>query len=136
MTVEGEGVHFPSIPSPLTKQSAYDHICACLAIQKTASMRDGVCAYRGDRGRRCAIGHCIPQVEYSPSFEVTPTNSVTHVMRAVGFPGEVEQLLRMCQRAHDVQWAGNSETLRKELAKAATVNGVTPGAEKAITVWM
>ncbi len=27
------------------------------------------CAYRGDGGKKCALGHCIPDEQYKPYFE-------------------------------------------------------------------
>jgi hypothetical protein len=33
------------------------------------------CAYRGENGMKCALGHCIPDEQYKPYFEgLAPTN--------------------------------------------------------------
>lgn len=52
-------------------QEVYDTSVAGLASQdfKPAMNKRGECRFRGPRGRRCAIGHCIPDNIYSPKIE-------------------------------------------------------------------
>lgn len=49
----------------LTEQEIYDRACTGLAKQgfRQSRNRNEGCAYRGDEGRRCAIGHCLTDDE-------------------------------------------------------------------------
>lgn len=54
----------------MTPQETYDHVARELVKQGAPSMtRCGRCAYRGEEGRRCAVGVLIPDAMYSPFIE-------------------------------------------------------------------
>jgi hypothetical protein len=58
------------------------------------------CAYRGDDGRKCAIGHCIPDDKYEPDFEGENPNNL-RVKEAIGDVGASISLLCDLQLCHD-----------------------------------
>lgn len=63
------------------------------------------CRYRGPEGRKCAIGHCIPDKEYSPLFEGyspgTSLGEARDICVAAGIgPGDVLWAATL-QRCHD-----------------------------------
>ena len=54
----------------MTKQEMYDKVKAHLLTQGAKSSIPGIdCAYRGEHGRKCAIGVLIPDEVYSPEME-------------------------------------------------------------------
>lgn len=54
----------------VTLQELFDQAWRGLAAQGwQSSWSDGRCAYRGENGRRCAVGHLIHDDEYSPGME-------------------------------------------------------------------
>lgn len=59
---------------PLTLQQVFDNALNGVRGQgyKPSMSVDG-CAYRGFGGRKCAIGHCIPDELYDPSMDAYPT---------------------------------------------------------------
>ena len=93
-------VGFPSRPATWTKQNMFDHICQCLAIQERRSVNDyGMCMYRGDEGRKCAIGHCIPDEEYQPIFERLTMLEV--VDRVPSLSSKMRTFMSDMQECHD-----------------------------------
>ena len=57
-----------------TAQEIFDHVTPLLFAQGQRSMYHDVngeptCAYRGEGGLRCAIGHIIPDELYNPNIE-------------------------------------------------------------------
>ena len=129
----GSEMKFPPIPKDMDDQSAYDHVCACLAIQGRRSTSDNTCLYRGPNGLRCAVGHCIPDDEYLSSFDSPSTMSYVY--------GEVPSLknvswglLDRLQAAHD--FAEFASLMREKFVTAANMYGLTPGAEEAIKEWV
>jgi hypothetical protein len=58
------------IPDTFTPQELFDFVAAHLRQQKSKSMNnESACAYRGDNGRKCAVGCVIKDEEYSPWME-------------------------------------------------------------------
>lgn len=142
MTSKMSEFNFPSIPSPLTAQGAYDHVSACLAIQKKRSLGEsGECVYRSPDGARCGVGHCIPDDEYKPEFDKNADdNSIgAHLLvrKCPSIPTELTQLLAAIQGAHDSSWVGEdlAKRLRQKMQYVATNFELVAGAEQAITEW-
>lgn len=56
---------------PIDKQTIFNN--AFLGVLKqgvpSVSIKLGMCAYRGDEGRKCAIGHSIADEEYTEEME-------------------------------------------------------------------
>ena len=88
----------------LTAQEAFNTVAAHLLSQGEKSVvveEDGkiFCAYRGSRGRKCAIGVLIPDEVYKPVFE---DYIVSGLIRDYGlFPPELASLLHRLQGIHD-----------------------------------
>lgn len=66
-----------SLSSNPTIQEVYTHILLSLRKQGKASISDTLphstkltsCAYRGESGAKCAVGHCISDEDYSSEME-------------------------------------------------------------------
>lgn len=75
------GYDFTNIEKPLqvneaninnvTLKEIVDWVAYCLILQgtKSVSVSGGVCMYRGENKRKCAVGHLISDKSYSSSFE-------------------------------------------------------------------
>ena len=109
--------NFPSKPESWNKQSMFDYICKCLAIQEERSTKPGSnrCQYRGSEGRKCALGHCIRDSEYQVAFE---NRSLSEVIEEVpSFNFEMEDFMRDMQRCHD--WSDDADGLKDRLRVVA-----------------
>jgi hypothetical protein len=58
------------------------------------------CAYRGDSGRRCAIGHCIPDDAYKPRLEGASASN-KDVVEAANIDPSDAGFVRDLQWCHD-----------------------------------
>ena len=67
---------------------------------KLSNNNETACAYRGDGGLKCIIGHCMTDDEYKESFE---GESVVTLLRdsSIVCDDTVEELLRDLQIIHD-----------------------------------
>lgn len=78
--------------------------------------RNRTCVYRGPRGLKCAIGHCIPDEEYSPSLEGYGASNIC-VLEILDrhFPGHHVGLPALLQSIHDLANSpqGMDEGLRR-----------------------
>ena len=81
----------------------------------------GRCQYRGGGGRKCAIGHCIPDEEYMPEMEGKSISSeVMTTVRTRLFAGADLPFLAALQAAHDSPFSGvTPEDLRSTLSDVA-----------------
>lgn len=100
------------IPEFKTRQEVIDYVYGKLKDQKWPSRKtlsgEDFCAYRGTEGRKCAIGHLIPNSLYRKSME---KKMAWEVLDAVAIPDELKLgLCTQLQRAHDI-WQGGTETL-------------------------
>jgi hypothetical protein len=78
----------------MTRQGIFDKAWTGLKAQGfMRSMRGKGCAYRGAEGRRCAIGHCIPDAAYRDEWEGRRYDAFA----AIGLP-------RMYQDEHEFYW--------------------------------
>lgn len=99
-----------------TPQSLFDAVATHLLNQNAVSMhpdsddapRIGLgngCAYRGEGGRKCAIGALIPDDKYDPEFEGSDVHCSAEIREAAGIPhkGLVLDLACRLQALHDNQ---------------------------------
>lgn len=87
-----------------TNQETFDTVARHLLTQAEKAIRTGTldeCAYRGDRGLRCAVGCLLPDDLYDPSMEGQSCfkgSDVGAIMQRLGYdPG----LLELLQAIHD-----------------------------------
>lgn len=90
----------------MNKQEIFDTVYEALMKQGKASIRNGICQYRGPGGTKCAIGHLIPDDLYDPSIESLTFHSLPEYItdHIVGDDEDYKtknQLLYRLQRAHD-----------------------------------
>ncbi len=105
-------------------QNIFDTVAEHLLIQSEKSILGGSCAYRGEDGRRCAIGVFIPDEYYDESMEgitlgCIPDNvdelagdevRFCQALRNNGidvYNDKTIELLRMLQRVHDAHLIKN-----------------------------
>lgn len=98
--------------------------------KKAITSSDGICAYRGDNGLKCAIGHLIKDENYNPELEGKGVSNID-VQKALFKNGiniynlDVETLLFGLQNIHDYygvdKWPYLLEELKQKLiAKLAS----------------
>lgn len=122
-----------------TLQQVFDDAYLGLAAQRfrrSLSIGFGGCAYRGESGRRCAIGHCIPDGKYHAGLEgYTPTSASDdhpegHPIFRDLFPTVDCFDLRELQECHDS--ARSARSMQKKLCAFAAEKGLTiPNASSA-----
>lgn len=86
---------------------------------------DETCAYRGDNGLKCAIGHCIPDERYKPELEGdTPNHNPKLLGKALGFSLTPEDALWLTdlQRCHDSACSGSG--VQRYLRRFAEKHGL------------
>lgn len=93
----------------MTNQEAFTKMVRHLRKQgKPSFLEDeATCAYRGEKGRMCAVGCLIPDEQYHTSMEGQPANMIY----APALVGLDHELLLAVQRIHDgrppSQWEKN-----------------------------
>lgn len=98
------------------------------------SMRPGsediedFCAYRGEDGRRCAIGHAIPDDRYDPEVEGLPASACVNRgmlpdVFAAPIGSEAYHFLNSLQMAHDT--SPNSPLMERKLRSVADAYRLT-----------
>jgi protoporphyrinogen oxidase len=114
-----------------TEQAIFDQVATHMLTQMVCSKKSvrehgdlhSYCAYRGDDGRKCAIGALIADDEYHPLMDNTGD---ALMMNEAGYFGDIDearvQFLYDLQRIHDVEppnlWAA-------ELRSMADKHGLT-----------
>lgn len=82
----------------MTKQKMFDMAWTGLKGQGfERAMKDTSCQYRAPDGKRCAIGHCIPDTDYDPKFE---GKGAWAVAPELGW-GELRDFAEILQSCHD-----------------------------------
>ena len=96
----------------MTLQDVFNTAYIGLASQgfERSMLNDG-CAYRGAEGRKCAIGYCIPDEEYSPDMEGLTAHEPS-IARL--FPLVDAEEMRTLQRVHDNATSGVRLQWRKD----------------------
>ena len=96
----------------MTKQEIFDRVVEHLARQKrpaTFEGNNGLCAYRGTAGTKCAFGIFIPDEFYTASFEnrsahvlITHPASVTKDEKAQAYLASLAPFLSLFVRLQEV----------------------------------
>jgi hypothetical protein len=102
-------------------QRIFDIVARHLFTQGERALADGVCAYRGGAGRKCAVGVLIPDSLYNPKLEGRTLCKAS--VEFYGFPDYFNTnfgLLRSLQRVHDFEefW-DSTETMKAALLEVA-----------------
>lgn len=87
---------------PLTKQEIFDKAYKGVIEQGGPSILPGVdvkCRYRDRQGRKCALGHCIPDEKYMPEFEHLDLLGVHAIVKELSNVGAV--FLADLRNCHD-----------------------------------
>ena len=106
-----------------TLQEIFDTAYLGLAKQGfEPSMKGDTCMYRCADGRKCAVGHLIPDEQYDPSLE-TNTVYIKRVWVAAGIPDELVEAVGVLQHAHDKALA--PAKLKNNLSHFAELYGLT-----------
>lgn len=109
----------------MNRQQIFDTVVSKLLIQGQNSVDEVVCRYRGPEGRKCAIGHLIPDELYNPDFE---TRSIDMILEdeklSKNLPSwmfEEKDFLYRLQAMHDDEISEDlvGEEFRTELLAAA-----------------
>lgn len=110
-----------------TLQQVFDDAYRGLAAQgfERSAEDDGAgstCLYRGPEGRRCAVGHCIPDDLYREAYDAVLT--LEQVASRVKVFGRIRfDDLRDLQRAHDSGF--QPDLMKLNLADFANAHGLT-----------
>lgn len=91
----------------MTPQEIFDTVAVALVKQGRPSIKakrtwSHSCAYRGDDGAKCAVGHLIPDEHYTPEIEGSGVSCpyMQPVLEALGLSAH-RPLLSAMQGAHD-----------------------------------
>lgn len=111
----------------MTDQEAYETVCRHLLTQRQKSRAevggDVVCAYRGEDGRKCAIGCLISDDQYRPDMECNTVRGLVESHGLVLCPSTA--LLRDLQVLHDTmpvdRWRRELELLGRRFGLDAAV---------------
>lgn len=89
----------------MNRQEIFDTVLTKLREQVYRSDSSGVggCAYRGSNGRKCAVGHLIPDAIYSREMENKTVGALIRTFRDVlpDYINNNQEFLRELQMAHD-----------------------------------
>ena len=62
-------MHTPSDIRRVVRQRTFDHVLGMVYQQGRPALKRGTCAYRGEKGTKCGIGHILPDADYLPQFD-------------------------------------------------------------------
>ena len=104
-----------------TAQEVFDTVATHLLTQNERSLRpDGCaddCAYRGDKGMKCAVGVLIPDDVYTPHMEGKSISAVQSSAHALGHLRRHMALLLALQQLHDTNLVGDWPRSLRETAR-------------------
>lgn len=106
----------------MTHQDTFNKVAAHLLKQLATSLApDGTsCAYRGDKGRKCAIGCLIPDDLYTSAIEGLVLNELYSefdpILQALGYTIADIPFLVELQQIHDMHSVASWADLLKEFA--------------------
>jgi hypothetical protein len=109
----------------MSEQEAFDIVVRGLAAQGWERSADehGDCAYRGLGGRKCAIGHLIPDDLYDGALEGNGISSVLSYRYGIREAiGSVSHLLEEMQGHHD--HARSTVNMRERFKKLENKHGL------------
>lgn len=88
----------------MTDQEVFNRVALHLLQQNHRSADAlGTCSYRGEEGRRCAVGCLIPDDRYMASLEglAVTAPKLQSLLRGLGFGSHQLDLLQTLQSLHD-----------------------------------
>lgn len=85
----------------MNAQQIYDTALFGLRRQGAASVNESGCLYRGDEGRKCAVGMLIPDADYEFSMEQQCSSLLLSKYPRLAYLREHRALLELLQDAHD-----------------------------------
>ncbi len=87
----------------MTNQEVFSTVVKHLYEQGARAVfsETGSCAYRGERGRKCAIGRLIPDDEYVREMEHKSVQTIVDEFKVSTLQGVNVDLLFNLQEAHD-----------------------------------
>lgn len=101
--------------SDMTEQEIFTKVCLGLASQGfLKSMLGFKCGYRGYMGRKCSVGHLIPDDKYHPDMEGRGVARLD--LKALGLEGHLGLLIQL-EYAHDD--ALDPYDMRRRLSRVA-----------------
>lgn len=103
----------------LSEQEIFDKVATHLLTQKTKSVKDGTCMYRGPDGCQCAAGCLIPDDIYDyDKFEPKTWSSLVGLKLISCDTGEKNSFVRRLQKIHDMS---SVDIWKSELQKLASI---------------
>lgn len=121
----------------LNAQQIFDKVARHLFTQGRPAKSNGLCRYRDDEGRSCAVGCLIPDESYYPGFDDESVGG-TAITAAMGDPKFVQaladggvdgvehfDLLRSLQNVHDSMGSYGTDWLRERLEGVAEQYGLS-----------
>lgn len=107
----------------MTDQETFDFVVRALHKQGGPSIGGNPgsptsCAYRSTTGRKCAVGHLIPDEEYKPRFEGVILIDLLAAHELLRLQPQV-LLLGQLQAAHDVTRSGIADKIVERLLQVA-----------------
>lgn len=112
----------------MNRQELFNMAYVGLAKQEFVPSRDtsvtfGHCLYRGPNGRKCAIGHCIPDDKYMPAMESEGVVSISKVIQEVaGIEAADIWFADGLQKIHDLS---DKDNMRNRLEAFAVENNLS-----------
>lgn len=102
----------------MNAQDIFDKVVKHLRKQDGKALINGLCAYRGDGGRKCAFGVLIPDKLYDKKFEGKLIWGVFHLSPELQNKySEHAGLIAELQRVHDMESVLNWEKHFKRIAE-------------------
>jgi hypothetical protein len=100
-----------------TAQEVFDQVAKHMLTQKAqCALEDGVCAYRGNDGLKCAAGCLISDEEIETYWNVLPWISL--INRGIA-PDKHRRLISELQAIHDSPYFNPKEDWQRELRNIA-----------------
>ncbi len=85
----------------MTAQEIFSTVVKHLYMQKQRSLSQGWCAYRSEKGLKCAIGCLIPDSEYYQDMEYESLSGIIKVRKVSTLQTMPIPFLLKLQQAHD-----------------------------------
>ena len=104
----------------MRRQEVFDRVVRGLASQdwKRSENDEGTCRLRGDHGRKCALGHLIPDKLYTETDEGGLPEEIG-ALRSAGVTGRgMLNFLGVLMNAHDEPGLGDMRSYFQSIAKS------------------
>lgn len=111
----------------MTRQEMLNKMVAGMESQnwERSTTADGTkCVYRGENGRKCAVGHLIPDSKYAPAMDMSyGDTSILGIYKDYGlFDHDTAEFLIDFQTAHDEPYS--TDERRSEFKRIAKAYGL------------